>query len=217
MSGWLPDALQEAWDGFWEDVRDYFWDERRALLTLGVLLIFLGGLFYLTGGWEKTRPHLYLQVAKFQTWFNGPGDPEDTYTRVIAWRPDWGWAYYQRGLLREKRKDFGEALSDFEQASLRMPGACSFFTAHGRVAGALGKTDQALWDFQQALSIDPRDDSVYQARADLFMSGSRFEDALADYREAYRLAPESLNARLGIDRAQAALDQEKLRRKMNGE
>lgn len=155
--------------------------------------------------------------ARFQTVFDGPGDPDETYGRVLEIRPLWGEAYFQRGLLRETRGRQEEALADFEKAVILSASPVGAYIAHGRVATALGRFDQALWDFQEAIEKTPRAKEAYLERAGLYMKTEKYQEALGDYQKAVSLLPGSVDGRIGIEEAKKAIEQAQLKRRFSGE
>jgi tetratricopeptide (TPR) repeat protein len=184
------------------------------------LLAFLAlscGVLYVTGVFERSAPYLLMGAARFQWVFKGPGDPDETYTRVLGMRPSWGEAYFQRGLFREERDRPEEALADFEKASALSETSIEAFVAHGRVATTLGRFDQALWDFREAIEKNPRDDRAYIERARLYMKTERYVEALGDFQKVVDLMPGSMDGRIGIEEAKKAIEQAQLSKRMSGE
>jgi len=200
-----------------EEIQEYFWDESRVLSALLVLMVFVVGALYLTGVFARCVPYVYLGAARFQTVFDGPGDPDETYTRILGIRPSWGEVYYRRGMLRETKGQREDALSDFEMASTLSVSSAGAYIAHGRVSTILGRFDQALWDFRTAMEKDPGNDRAYIERARLYLKTEKFEDALADFQKAVSLSPESVDGRIGVEEAKKGLEQARLKSRMSGE
>jgi tetratricopeptide (TPR) repeat protein len=213
----LPHHWKALWKRIRKEIQDFLWDESRALLAALAFLVMLGGVLYLSGVFGRMAPYAYLAAARTQEILSGPGDPEVTYTKLLGMRPSWGSAYYQRGLLREKKKQWEEALSDFEMASTLSSFSGEAYVAHGRVSIAMGRTDQALWDFQTAIGKEPQNVDAYLERAKYYIQTKKFQDALVDYQKALELEPQSMDARIGVQEAKYGVDQSNLAHKMSGE
>jgi tetratricopeptide (TPR) repeat protein len=217
----LTDLIPQRWKNLWrslvEDVREFLWDERRAFLTLLAFTILLCVVLYSSGTFTKFVPYVYVAAARFQTLFDGPGDPEETYTQALGMRPSWGEAYYRRGLLRETRGRLEEALADFEMASTLSVSPARAYVAHGRVSALLDRMPQAVWDFQTAIEKDPSDEKAYVERAKFYVKTQKFQEALEDYQKALSLAPQSVDARIGVEEAKKGIEQADLKKKMTGE
>ncbi|GEM_PF-6548039 len=216
MRDLLPEGLRKSWDRFEEDLREFFWDESRVLMVLIAAGVMLVGLLYFTGVFSKARPYLYLGYARFQILFRGPGEPEETYTKLIGLRPSWGEIYLRRGRLRESRKLAEQSLADYEMASTLM-GTAEAYVAHGRVAVSLDRYDQALWDFKTALEKDPLSAEAYNERGKMYFKQRLYAEALVDYKKALELQPASVDARIGVEKAEREMDQEKLKGLLMGE
>jgi tetratricopeptide (TPR) repeat protein len=184
------------------------------LLFLGLLLC---SVLYLTGAFKNSVPYAYVAVARFQTIFNGPGDAEETYTQALAMRPSWGETYYRRGVLREAKGRLEDALSDFEKASTMSVAPAHAYAAHGRVSASMDRIPQAVSDFQVAIAKDSRDESLYVERGNFYLKTQKPQEALEDFQKALSLAPESVNARIGVEEAKKGIEQSDLKRKMSGE
>ena len=213
----IPQRLKNLWRDLTDDAREFLWDESRVLLTLLVFAVLLCVALYLSGTFKKFVPYAYVTAARFQTFFNGPGDPEETYTQALGMRPSWGEVYYRRGLLREARGHLEEALADFEMASTLSVSPVRAYVAHGRVSALLDRMPQAVWDFQTAIEKDPLDEKAYVERAKVFVKAQRCQEALEDYQKALSLAPQSVDARIGIEEAKKGIEQAELKKKMTGE
>ncbi len=71
------------------------------------------------------------------------------------------------------------------------PGAALYRRAAANATAALGHYEQAVADFTEALTLDPKDVACYRSRAAAHLNASAFAQALADLDEALKLQPDS--------------------------
>ena len=208
-------ALRAIGSRAWEGVRDYFWDEDRAILSVLALLSVTGAFLYLGGTFQRLAPYAYYAAGRFQEIAQGPGDPVDTYSSLLGMKPAWGEVYYRRGLIFQKHRMADKALADFEMAAefLKDPGKA--FRAHGRLSAEQGMNDQALWDFKVAINKRPSDGKNFLARADVYMKMNKYTEALEDYKKALSLDAKLLDARIGVEEAKHAMEQSDLNKRLN--
>jgi tetratricopeptide (TPR) repeat protein len=199
-----------------ETFREYFWDEDRALLVVAGVATLLFGLLYYLGVFHRSVPYLYYGAGRVQEILGGPGDPEASYDEALGQKPAWGEAYYQRGLLLGRKGEMVRALEDLRMAAEFLPRPAKAFRAHGTLVASQGSIEQALWDFQQAYRAEPGDGRTPLARAKVLLEAGRFEEALADFREALRLSPGLVEARIGREEAERAIEQRDLKGKLLG-
>jgi len=67
----------------------------------------------------------------------------------------------------------------------------SAYILRARTYAALGQTDKAMEDFQQATTIEPNNIEVWVARGDFYYSTGQREKAEADVKQALSLAPDN--------------------------
>jgi tetratricopeptide (TPR) repeat protein len=98
-----------------------------------------------------------------------------------------------RGIALCEVRRFEPAVADFEQAiALHLP------TAHGNLANALnylGRSKEALDEYEQALAIDPEDPELYHNRGSALIWLGQYADALASFDRALALRPDYAEAR----------------------
>ena len=118
-------------------------------------------------------------------------------TRVIdsgQWKgADLAWAYNNRGLAREHRREYQLALADYNRAILLKSSYAIAYNNRGNVYAYTGEFERALADHNRAIAIDPEYVFAYNNR------GADYEDlgqnmkALADYSQAIALDPDYAN------------------------
>jgi tetratricopeptide (TPR) repeat protein len=95
------------------------------------------------------------------------------------------------------RPDFPEARANLEAARAALHKSCL-------AAMGAGRTDEAIGCFRQELAIDPSVAEVHNDLGVALAGANHLAEALEQFREAVRLAPESKSARENLERASAA-------------
>jgi tetratricopeptide (TPR) repeat protein len=120
------------------------------------------------------------------------------------------------GLRKEEPEAALEMLDDFADKNPQY--AVEVVVARAQLLGSLERYDEALAEFDRAVSFRPDDESTVLGRAELLLRMGRLEEAIDAYRQAVRRWPDSamsLNA-LGYtlaDRTEKYREAEKLIRK----
>jgi len=81
------------------------------------------------------------------------------------------------------------------------------FTAHNNLGQAFiekGQVDEAVTEFQQALSINPDDDNAHNNLGKAFIEKGQADEAMAEFQHALAINPEDANAHLNLGLAQEA-------------
>ena len=95
---------------------------------------------------------IYAGVTVYQGQFWK--DEEVFFKRLIEKNPRDGQFYYNLGWAYEKRGDYPEALTLYDQA-IRMRENALFFWSRGHLELRMGQLDKALSDFQRAVQLKP--------------------------------------------------------------
>lgn len=106
---------------------------------------------------------------------------------AIQLNPYYTQAYYLRGQIFAKQKDFAQAIHDFDKAISQ---DSSFASAlHQRALAHQGSRDyrQALKDFDNALALEPLNVLTLRDRAIAHRDAGNYDQAVDDYAEAMRL------------------------------
>lgn len=106
---------------------------------------------------------------------------------AIQLNPYYTQAYYLRGQIFAKQKDFTQAIDDFDKAISQ---DSSFASAlHQRALAHQGSRDyrQALKDFDNALALEPLNALTLRDRAIAHRDAGNYDQAVDDYAEAMRL------------------------------
>lgn len=132
------------------------------------------------------------------------------YTRAL-WSGDLAGAeqaatHFLRAQAYARLADYAKAVEDYDQAIAFDPGLASAYYNRGVTQAARGKLSAALDDYSAAIRFDYP--ALYKPlfnRGEIYESRGDFERAVADFKSAYTLAPDSPPVRakaeaLGLDR-----------------
>jgi tetratricopeptide (TPR) repeat protein len=72
-------------------------------------------------------------------------------------------AYSNRGAVYESRKDYDQAITDFDVAIALNPDLSLAYYNRGTVYEAMGRRVNAILDYRRALDRDPNDEDVKAA------------------------------------------------------
>jgi tetratricopeptide (TPR) repeat protein len=96
-----------------------------------------------------------------------------SFDQAIRLNPNYGSAYYYRGLAKYLLKNFKDAIVDFDQAIRLEPNNYAGYRGRGLARARLQDFQGALVDYNQAIRIDPNQTSSFLGR-------SMVRDALGD-------------------------------------
>jgi tetratricopeptide (TPR) repeat protein len=117
------------------------------------------------------------------------------FNRAINQDPRYWLYYHNRGVAYRRLNQTGKALVDFEQAlklnkeSYRTYLECA--TIYAAEGGEHTNDEQALFEFAQALSLQPNKATAYALRAAFFESRKKYELAIKDCDSWLRLEPDN--------------------------
>jgi lipoprotein NlpI len=96
-------------------------------------------------------------------------------------------AYFLRGQIFAKKKQFAAAIADFDSVIAQDPSLASVF--HQRALAHQQNHDyrQALQDFDKALALEPRNGLILRDRAIAQRDAGNYDQAVDDYEDAMRL------------------------------
>jgi tetratricopeptide (TPR) repeat protein len=101
------------------------------------------------------------------------------------------------GAALRRLQRFDEAAKAFDKAVQLKPGNPQAWKSLANALGEAGRTDESLLAWQHVLTLDPDDrDAAYQCfekRGHMLHGQKRFEEALANHREAHALDPANPN------------------------
>ena len=102
--------------------------------------------------------------------------------------------YAARGELRANASDFGGARDDFEQARQLRPADAKLRYNLGVVLSCLGRDEEAIRNYREAVALDPADADTYANLAFLLANKGQWTYAKACLERALQLSPRHANA-----------------------
>ena len=106
-----------------------------------------------------------------------------------------------RGIAYGKKREYDQAIQDFDQALRLSPNDTTVFNNRGNAYYAKGDFDQAIKDYSEAIRLRPDFALAFNNRGDAYMRRHEYERAVEDFGEALRFARESYATVGGDDSA----------------
>jgi tetratricopeptide (TPR) repeat protein len=131
---------------------------------------------------QLARGQVYLRRGE---WNKALLDAEE----VLQHKPEDSAAHKLRGQAYLALRQYREADDDFSRA-LRKERAAETFYLRARAKAHLGEINEAIYDCNQATSLDPKLASAFYLRARLHLHEGYRASALADHRTAHELDPQ---------------------------
>jgi tetratricopeptide (TPR) repeat protein len=157
-----------------------------------------------------------VQLSAQQYFERGLGRRDDDitgqiadYTEAIRLNRGFVFAYYNRGLCRQKQSDLDGAIADYTEAVRLNTGYGRAYYNRGLCRREQGDLDGAIADHTEAIRLDPASALAYCNRGDCRQNQGDLVGAIADYTEAIRLNPNNdvaYNNRGNCRREQGDLD-----------
>lgn len=161
-------------------------------------------------------------------YFNNRGDayaalnqPEaalSDYSQAIAVDKNNTRAYIGLGTVYQRTRQYQRAIAQFDKAievadfpqkletDKRYKGLA--YSSRGFLYSDLGKREQAIADFSQAIDLSPKVIYLYRARALNYTALNRYQEAIADYTQAIKLSPNELSTYIRRGKVYRTLGQE---------
>ena len=119
------------------------------------------------------------------------------FTRTLAIDPKFDEAYALRAAAELGRKRFTDALADYDRAiAIRRPPDAGLRVDRGLCLTKLGRYDEAMAEYNEAIRIEPNHASAYYRRGNIYAEQKRDRArALADFERAVSLAPDKASYR----------------------
>ncbi len=122
-------------------------------------------------------------------------DTESLWSRQIELHPGRiPLAYLNRGVVRYERKDYENAVNDYNMAIRLDPKHAKAYSNRGSVYEASGRYKLAVRDFTKAIELSPELAGVYSNRGNIFLKMKKYEYAVNDYKKAIEIDPEYAKA-----------------------
>ena len=106
---------------------------------------------------------------------------------MLKRNPNFGIAYYNRGLIFEQRGQWDKAIADFSEAIRCMPGSAPAFVERARNYAAKDDLESALASVDAAIGIDFKLAAAYEVRSEIYRRKGVSEKSRQDEAELARL------------------------------
>ena len=119
------------------------------------------------------------------------------YTEALKLKPNYAFAYGNRGLSFLRKEDYDKAIADFNQAlKLKLDKLDNAKVYINQGLAYVGKKDydKAIADYTQAVKLKPDYADAYNNRGDAYFNKKNYEEAIADYTQAIKLKSDDADA-----------------------
>ena len=167
--------------------------------------------YYNKQDWDRAIADFTMTIKIDPKYHEGWGDRGVTYYKkgdndlalkdldqAIRLDPKYVKALYNRGVIYQGKKDYDRAIADYGRAIDADPRHSSSWYNRCLSRLLVGRDlPQALGDCDQAVQLTPNEAARFNVRGTLFLKLSRYDDAIADYDSALKLAEKSAFALYG--------------------
>ncbi|MDB5012425.1 MAG: hypothetical protein JWQ25_627 [Daejeonella sp.] len=98
--------------------------------------------------------------------------------------------YYARAATYKEKGDIASAIKDYDE-TISLIGKSSAYLSRAYFFNRIGKTDEALKDFNEAIRLDPKYIYAYTGRGNFYRKLGKYEISEADYAKAIELDPKN--------------------------
>ena len=109
--------------------------------------------------------------------------------KAIAINPKFAFAYFNRGIVEEAKRDLAKARHDYDEAIRLKPEFPGFYKKRALLRLRQGDVEGAVADASIAIGITDSDPDLFIARANAYRRLGALDKARADYEGAMRLEP----------------------------
>ena len=107
--------------------------------------------------------------------------------KAIEYKPDYAFAYNDRGSANRQLEKYQEALKDYRRAIQLNPQMAFTFNNMASVKKKLGDLEGAITDYSSAIELKPDYYIAYNNRGSVYMMKKEYNKALADFTQAISL------------------------------
>lgn len=111
------------------------------------------------------------------------------FTKAIAVKPDFVFAYNDRGSCYRQMQKYQEALKDYEEAAKRNPNLALILNNIGTTKKNMKDYDGAIAAYNRAMSLDAKFYLAYNNRGVVLLEQGKLSQALEDFDKAIELNP----------------------------
>ena len=113
-----------------------------------------------------------------------------SYDQAIEIKPDYDFAWYNRGNALSKLGRLDEAIASYNKAIVIKPDFDEAWYHRGLALRSLGRTKEAIASYDKALEIKPDKDAAWHNRGLALRNLGRYEEAIASYDKALEIKPD---------------------------
>lgn len=113
------------------------------------------------------------------------------YTEAIRLKPDFCWAYNNRGVAFYEKGEFDNAINDYSEAIQLQPDYANIYNNRGVARKKNGDIKGAITDYNEAIRVNPDLADAYINRSYAHEGIGDLDSAIKDYTEILRLDPQN--------------------------
>lgn len=155
------------------------------------------------------RGFLYFNTIDRE--INSPAVIKEAADRAMALQPELGEAWIAQGVYRYMvAKDFPGALVAYAEAGRRLPNSADVFGEMAFVERRMGRWDDAISHFQNAITLDPRNLQLLIFTGETFSYVRKFAEAESYIDRVLQIVPDAVRAfvaKVGIYQAEGRLEE----------
>lgn len=153
----------------------------------------------------------YRLQAQAQTVYDTPDYSRaiEAYRRSLEVDGAYAWPYHKLGLIYEERGEYAIALTFYQDALERHqtdPARAISLNSLGEVYTALGRAEEAMSAYRQALELDPDYAAAWNRLGEALSAQARHQEALAAYQRSFELDPDQALPWHNLGNARTALE-----------
>src|SRR6266436_4016609 len=105
-----------------------------------------------------------------------------------------GFAFYSRGNAYYEKRNYNQAIQDYDQAIRLNPSHASAFSNRGVAYASKGDYDRAIENYDEAIRLNPNHADAFSNRGVAYGRKGNYDRAIQNYDEVIRLNPNHANA-----------------------
>ncbi len=113
----------------------------------------------------------------------------ECYTKAISLEQYHYKAYFNRGVLYERKGMLDNAIEDYSRTIILKPNYAKAYGNRGYIYKIKNDTDKAMSDYSKAIELDPKNENIYSNRGVMYKSLGQYDKALADFDKAIFINP----------------------------
>jgi tetratricopeptide (TPR) repeat protein len=136
---------------------------------------------------NKARCFINLGNAYLDGGF--PDEAIKNYGRAIELEPYHYKAYFNRGVMHERKQDYQNAIADYTRTIIIKPNYDKAYSNRGFIYKLINDQEKALADYNKAIELNPRNENALSNRGTLYKNTGQLDKALADFNKVVEVNP----------------------------